>query len=184
MFIIDGTEVFHEAFANGSGTQTFARAESGSELLQVVPVIAGLSGRPGVDSTFDMLGSGFMEGASTVTIGGTVITDVFTNDSSSGSTLLDGDVFGTRNSTYRLIAPLAVEGPIMVTTAGGSFQLAGPTFAEPAFVDVTGVSVGTTATIGVPADEAQASANTGQFIVLTGRGFISQQHGGAIYRTG
>ena len=140
----------------------------------MVPVITGLTGgRPGLDRTFDVLGSGFMEGASTVTIGGTVITDVFTNDSSSGSTLLDGDVSGTRNSTYRLIAPLAVEGPIMVTTAGGSFQLAGPTFTEPAFVDVTGVSVGTTATIGVPADEAQASANTGQFIVLTGRGFIS-----------
>ncbi|MHC5112427.1 MAG: beta strand repeat-containing protein, partial [Planctomycetota bacterium] len=171
--IIDGTEVFHEAFANGAGTQTFARAESGSELLQVVPVIAGLTGRPGLDSTFDLLGSGFMEGASTVTIGGTVITDVFTNDTSFGSGLLDGDVSGTRNGTYRLVAPLAVEGPIMVTTAGGSFQFAGPVFAEPAFVEFTGVEGGTTVASGAPTDAGQAFANTGQFIVLTGRGFVS-----------
>ena len=68
---------------------------TGSALLQIVPTIVGLSsGRPGEESSFDLVGSGFMEGASTITIGGIALADGYTN-------LADADVFGAQNSVYR-----------------------------------------------------------------------------------
>ena len=129
---VDGQRLFHEAFGNFATTPQTFRA-SAPVPLQIVPVITGLSGRPGLDfTTFDLTGSGFMEAASTLTIGGVPFMDQYTN-------LADFDVFGARNDTYRLIAPLTTEGPITVTTAGGSFTFPGPTFAPPAFVQVTGL---------------------------------------------
>jgi len=141
---------------------------SGSVPLQIVPVITGISKRPGVDATFDLFGSWFMEGASTITIGGKVINDVYTSDSS--SRIFDGDVFGN-NSSYRLIARHAVEGPIRVETAGGFSQIAGPTFGLPAFVLYTGLTA--TAQAGTAEGVAAASANTGQSITLTGVGLTN-----------
>ena len=141
---------------------------SGSVPLQIVPVITGISGRPGRDGTFDLTGSGFMEGASTITIGGVVIEDRYTNDAS--NRLLDGDVTGNRNSNYRLISSHSVEGPIRVETAGGFSELAGPSFTAPSFVEFTGLDA--TASLGTPADGGD-SANTSQSITLLGRGFTN-----------
>jgi hypothetical protein len=108
-----------------------------------------------------------MEGASTITIGGIALADLYKNQA-------DDDVFdtslvvGVGNDNYRISAPLTVEGPIRVTTAGGFYQIAGPTFAPPAFVQLTGIQ--STAVAGAPATGA-ASANTGQAITLLGNGF-------------
>jgi Bacterial pre-peptidase C-terminal domain len=65
-----------------------------------------------------------------------------------------------------------VEGPIRITTDGGTATLAGPGFASQPLVQFTGI--GTTAAAGAAADATKASANTGQPIVLQGQGFTSQ----------
>ena len=63
-----------------------------------------------VSPRFTLTGSGFMEGASTVSVGGVVFTDKYTNQG-------DDDVSGQQNSTYNLRIPLTLEGPITVSTA-------------------------------------------------------------------
>jgi len=45
--------------------------------LQIVPVITSMSGQPGLETFFTLFGSGFMEGASTITVGGVVLNDRF-----------------------------------------------------------------------------------------------------------
>ena len=162
---VDTTRLFHETFSNTqTNLQTFGA--TGNVPVQIVPVLSGLSnGRPGQDSLMTLTGSGFMEGASTLTIGGRVIPDQWTNLSS------DFDVTGSRNDSYQIAVPLAVEGPIRVTTAGGFFELAGPTVVPPAFVRFTGLTA--TAQYGTPTDLLQPSANTGQRITLQGQGFTS-----------
>jgi len=42
-------------------------------LLQIVPTLTGMSGRPGLEDAFELFGSGFMEGATTVTVGGVAL---------------------------------------------------------------------------------------------------------------
>jgi hypothetical protein len=160
---VDGTVRFDHSFSNISVNNVQTFGANGNVPLQIVPVISGISsGSPGQNAAFTLIGSGFMEGASTVTIGGVALLDAFTNQS-------DTDVSGTRNGIYQLVAPLTVEGPIRVTTAGGFDQIPGPTFTAPAFVELTGLSA--LAPQGVTTNGAQASANTGQAIVLTGNGF-------------
>ena len=162
--LIDDEVAFQETFSNVAGrAQSFQPIASGSVDLQIVPVISGINGRPGLSNTFDLFGSGFMEGASTITIGGTVINDQFTN-------FAEADVLSL-NSLYRLISERSIEGPITVETAGGSFQIEGPTFAEPTFIQFTGIETSTTK--GSPTNTAIASVNTGQTITLLGEGFIS-----------
>ena len=117
-----------------------------------------------MNGTFDLFGSGFMEGATTLTTGGTVFDDVYTN-------LSTDDVFGTRNSTYRLTLPHAVEGPITVNTAGGLFTFGGPTFGRPSFVDL--VDIETSAITGTPANVDQAATHVGELLTLIGHGFTS-----------
>ena len=137
---------------------------SGSQLLQIVPVITGISGRQGTNGTFDLFGSGFMEGASTISTGGTVFEDVYTNPSTD-------DVFGARNSQYRLSLANATEGPITVTTAGGTFTFGGPSFVDPAFVDL--IDVQTSTLLGSAADSGQMATHAGELITLTGRGLTN-----------
>ncbi|WP_419580402.1 Ig-like domain-containing protein [Stieleria magnilauensis] len=137
---------------------------SGGVDLHIVPVLSGISGRAGVDAFFSLFGSGFMEGASTVTIGGVTLTDQYTN-------AVDGDVSGSRNSQFDLLARFAVEGTITVATAGGSFSFVGPVDALPPFVEFGGISANPQS--GVAVNASVASANTGQPITLIGRGFTS-----------
>ncbi len=138
---------------------------TGSIFLQIVPVIAGLSGRPGLDAILDVYGSGFMDGATTLLVGGLSVANQYTNR-------VDGLVMGNRNDDFRLTIPLAVEGPITISTPGGSYRWnVGAVFAVPPFVEYDGLQA--TAASGLAADPAQPSANTGQAITLVGRGFTN-----------
>ena len=115
---IDGTSRLRETLANTAdvnSAQTF-RASPGIR-LQVVPTLTGIdSGRPGEDDNFYLRGSGFMEGASTITIGGVAFVDSATN-------LSPLDVSGARNDTLLMIAPRTLDGPIRITTEGGWAQI-------------------------------------------------------------
>src|SRR5262249_2919942 len=86
---VNNTRLFHESFGYvQTALQTCGAA--GNVPLQIVPVISGIqNGRAGLDSAFNLTGSGFMEGASTITIGGRAYADQFTN--------LEMDVTGQRN---------------------------------------------------------------------------------------
>ena len=159
----DGVPIFHETFANSPGnTQSYHEVEAGSVPLQIVPVITNIAGRPGQDAAVTLYGSGFMEAGSTLIVGGSTLVDAAVNP----ATL---DVVGTRNGQYNGLVTRVVEGPITISTAGGSYTLARPADPAPAFVEFTGIQA--TAAAGVAANAAAASANTGQSITLVGRGF-------------
>jgi hypothetical protein len=130
--------------------------------LQVVPTLTSISGNPGSDSTFTLYGSGFMEGASTVSVGGVSFAD---NDSYNNPF----DIYGSRNDTMNVVAPRTLDGPIRISTAGGYAELARA--ALPLIQQSQFNSISATALDGVPANAAQASANTGQSITLNGQGF-------------
>ena len=160
--LIDGAVVFQETFSNVGNPQSYLGYNPGSVQLQIVPVLTGMSGRPGLDAQFDLFGSGFMDGASTLRVGGVVQTDDYASN-------LHGDAFGTRNGTYRFWSRFSTEGPLRLDTPGGWHQIAAPSFAQPAFVQFD--SILSTAAAGTPAGAAAASANAGQDIVLVGQGF-------------
>ena len=113
--------------ADASSAQTL-RASAGIG-LQVVPTLTGIdSGRPGEDGQFYLRGSGFMEGALTITIGGVALVDSATN-------LTPFDVTGTRNDSLTVVAPRTLDGPIRITTEGGWAQIPGARFgAQPVSV--------------------------------------------------
>ena len=161
----DGQLLMREAFSNFSHLgQTFNA--STAQRLQIVPTLSALAnGRSGSDASFDLIGSGFMEGASTISIGGKPLADGHSNQP-------DLDVTGARNSDYRLAAPLTLDGPIQISTEGGSATLAGPAFAPQPLVQFTGIQA--SAQAGLAADASKPAANTGQAIVLQGQGFTSQ----------
>jgi len=173
--VVDGQRLFHEAFSNqvGSG-QTFSPSPVADMPLQIVPVIKSMTGQPGTSAFITLNGSGFMEGASTLTIGGASIVNQFMNDSGSGTGWFDGDVTGTTNGSYLMVLPLAVEGPIQITTAGGSHSLAGPAFAQSSPAVVSGLQA--TALLGTPANGLLPSANTGQSITFLGSGFTGTHY--------
>ena len=74
---VDGVSVLHESISNLSLANVQTLNASAAIRLQIVPTLSGLSGsgRPGQDAVFNLTGSGFMEGASTVTIGGVALVD-------------------------------------------------------------------------------------------------------------
>ncbi|SCX42366.1 Ig-like domain-containing protein [Nitrosospira sp. Nsp1] len=161
----DGQQIFRETFANyypnAQSVQTYGASDG--IRLQVVPTLTGLSGRPGSDSAFSLIGSGFMEGASTLTIGGRAF---------NGAAVNGLDVSGARNDTLGVIAPRTLDGPLRVTTEGGYAQIAGAAFGAQPTVLYTGLASLTNG--GIVADATKASANTGQVITLTGQAFTSQ----------
>ncbi|MCE9590652.1 MAG: pre-peptidase C-terminal domain-containing protein, partial [Planctomycetes bacterium] len=160
----NNTRIFHQAFSNYSLSNLQTYGQSTPKTLQIVPFISGISGMPGGEGLFTLSGAGFMEGASTITIAGQTLTDVF-NDSRTG------DEYGTRNDTYSgLVMPLSLDGPVKLTTAGGFAQIT-PTYATPVFVDLVGIQ--SSAAGGTPTDANSPSANPGQTITLTGSGFTN-----------
>jgi uncharacterized protein YjiK len=160
----DGQAIFKASFANNYTAQAVQTYGTSAGIrLQIVPTLTGVNGRPGGDGVFNLIGSGFMEGASTVRIGG------INFNGSAGNGL---DVSGARNDTFGVVAPHSLDGPIRVTTEGGWVQLPGPVLATPPIVDFTALNA--SAASGNVADAAQASANTGQVITLTGQGFTNQ----------
>ncbi|NML45874.1 phosphatase PAP2 family protein [Ramlibacter sp. G-1-2-2] len=162
---VDGTSKFREAFTNNIGSdqvQTFRQTPG--VRLQVVPTLAATDGRPGEENTFALIGSGFMEGASTVTIGGVALSDPAMN-------LSPFDVTGGRNDRLALVAPRTLDGPIRITTEGGFAQIPAPSILAQAPSQFTGIVA--LASSGQPTDAGQPSATTGQTIVLQGQGFTN-----------
>ncbi|MGB0600309.1 MAG: Ig-like domain-containing protein [Rubripirellula sp.] len=142
---------------------------TGQARLQIVPTLTRIEGQPGIDAPFTLLGSGFMDGVTTVTVGGVELSDQFTNEITA---LFDGQVSGPLNDRYQMRLPLAVEGPIRIETEGGFSLLTGPTFNQPAFVEF--VSMDAQASLGQPTNPNQSSANTGQTITLRGKNFTRE----------
>ncbi|MGE0642375.1 MAG: Ig-like domain-containing protein [Nitrospira sp.] len=165
---VDGISLLRETLANSSpfatatNVQTFG-ASPGIR-LQIVPTLSGLSGRPGSEDQFILQGSGFAEGATTITIGGRAVVDRATN-------LNPFDVSGVRNDTMTVVAPRTLDGPIRIATEGGYDEKPGPVFSAPTPTSFTSITA--SASIGVPADLSKPSAVTGQTIVLHGQGFTS-----------
>ena len=132
--------------------------------LQIVPTLTGMDGSPSGDGAFSLFGSGFQGGATTITVGGVTLPNAqFTNQFL--NRLLNGG-----NGQDRIAAPLTLDGPVTVTTNGGSATLPGYNYVGTPGVVFTGIT--STATDGV-AGGAGASANVGQTITLIGEGFTS-----------
>ena len=161
----DGQVLMSDTFSNsaaGAGATQSYGASAGIR-LQIVPTLTA-SGQPGGDAAFTLTGSGFQDGASTITVGGVVLADTF-------SGLPTFAVSGSRNDSYRVDAPLTLDGPVKVTTEGGSASVAGPVVAAQPPSLFTAIQA--MAAAGVAADAGRASANVGQSIVLVGQGFTS-----------
>ena len=159
---VDGTTVFNQTFNNNGGLQSYHNG-SGSVSLQVVPTLSGISGLPGTDGSFTLYGSGFMDGATTLSVGGLTRVDQYVNQG-------DPTVSGARNDTLSaIVMPTAVESTVRVTTAGGYAQLTLPAQVPPPFVEFDAINA--TAPMGTPANGSIASAVVNQTITLTGRGF-------------
>src|SRR5262249_8466586 len=115
---VDGQSLMNDTFSNYSVANLQTYNASAALPLQIVPTLTGvINGRPGNDSTFDLIGSGFMEGQSTITIGGIAVTDNYTNLPSYDVTSYYNGVHTDQNGQYVLPPPLDVEGPIRVTNA-------------------------------------------------------------------
>jgi uncharacterized small protein (DUF1192 family) len=125
------------------------------KLLQIVPSITAISGGRGRFSTIS--GSGFIEGFVTVKSGPSEVIDggPFSND---GIDVYSGAALNERLS---LTMPTDAALPYEVITEGGS---------SGRVTDVSGVNV--TLASGIPANPADASANVGQTVTVTGRGFV------------
>ena len=137
---------------------------AGTGTLQVVPTLSGISGQPGVDASFSLSGSGFLEGGSTVSFGGVSFVDRYANQP-------QGDVIGSNDQLNGLVMRSAVERRVRLSTAGGWAELDLPVAVAPAFVELGTLTA--RATDGIIADPAQASANAGQVITLIGRGLTN-----------
>ncbi len=166
---VDGTSVLRESFSNVGNVASSANVQSfgtsAPQRLQIVPTLtATANGRPGDTNPFNLIGSGFMEGASTLSIGGVVL-----NDNQGNTTPFD--VTGTRNSNYSVLAPLGLDGPIRVTTEGGYAEIPAPSIPAQPLSQFTAIVA--KADTGQPLDATRPSATTGQTIVLQGQGFTS-----------
>ncbi|MEQ1848268.1 MAG: hypothetical protein ABL983_22130, partial [Nitrospira sp.] len=151
-------------FAAVNSAQSF-RASDGLR-VQVVPTLTAISGRPGETGVYTLSGSGFMESASTLTIGGVALVDTLDHDlfDVSGS---DSITTGFNNSIGAR-TPRTLEGPVRVTTEGGFAEIM-PGFDSQAIRSVTGIVA--SASLGVAANPTAPSVNTGQTILLQGGGF-------------
>jgi hypothetical protein len=142
--------------------------------LQIVPQISSQSGSLGIDSVMTLRGSGFVEGSMNLLAGGITLQDQATNDRQSywwGGDIIDGNVSGVRNDTYEVILREAVEGPITITTAGGTYTYTPPLMTSPNPVVVSTLQ-GQSST-GTPEDASVASAQPGQKIRISGRALTS-----------
>ena len=160
----DGITLFDQSISNQTITSAQTIANSTGIRLQVVPTVTGLSDRPGSENSFAIYGSGFQEGASTVTIGGVAILDTF-----KGNSYPDVSSYPVNNGTYNVVAPSTLDGPVRITTEGGFDQIAGLAGIKQSTAALSAIIA--TARAGTPAQLGQPSANAGQSITLTGTGF-------------
>ncbi|MHA4866064.1 Ig-like domain-containing protein [Duganella sp. PWIR1] len=160
---VDGNTVFTRTISNSVLQAQTVNATPGIR-LQIVPTLESISGRPGQDDLFTLTGSGYAEGATTVTVGGIAVADPAANT-------YPFDITGPRNGSLSLSAPRTLDGPIRISTEGGYAELAGPSFGQTLTSRFTGI--GATSVAGQAADATLPSANSGQTIVLSGQGFTS-----------
>lgn len=163
--VVDGTTLWSKTLSYVPTAVQTINASAGVR-LQVVPVLTSLSsGRPGEDDVFTLNGSGFMEGASTITVGGVAMPDPDTFS-------YPFDVTGSsRNSAISVVAPRTLDGPIRISTEGGFAELPTADFGTQPLSQFSAISA--SAAGGVPTSAGQPSAVTGQAIVLSGQGFTS-----------
>jgi hypothetical protein len=163
----NGTLLMREAFSSILGNvQTYN--QSVGVKLQIVPTLTGVTGgRPAVNTTntFTLQGSGFMAGASTIGIGGIAIAQPFTNQP---NTYVNG---GNTNSSYSLVAPITLDGPIRITTDGGFAEIPSTPFDSQPPALFTGIEANEAK--GVAADPTKPYANAGDTITLLGQGFTA-----------
>ena len=172
----DDETLFDEAFSNDSTkSQTFVRGQGIP--LQIVPTITGTRHNEGAGyhRYLEIFGSGFLEGAGTITIGGVDVHDHIKPDSRDinpdiqvNYSALDPFVHSaSMNKQYGLgTKAFTLDGPIRVTTAGGYFEIAGPDRHVSTSVLVN--SVDAVAREGIPHDPSLLSANTGEVLKLSG----------------
>jgi len=163
----DGVNIWRESFANSyndRAVQTYG-ASTGIR-LQIVPTLASLSGAPGTDGAFTLNGSGFMEGATTLTVGGVSIADPDTVTNIF-------DVSGNRNNSFNVVAPLTLDGPVRITTEGGWVELPGYAYGVQPLSQFSSITVSNSGQNTAPTDASQPWAITGQFITLIGQGFTN-----------
>lgn len=155
-----GQTIFRESFSTFADDQSFSVESSAALPLQIVPTLRGITGRPGErGNPAKLIGSGFIDGAITVEIGGLRLVDAPFDD--------DLRVQGKKNDTYEVASEVSLNGPIRIETAGGSATLPGPIIDPPTYVRLYGIDA--TAKSGIPAGPG-ASANTGQRITLDAAG--------------
>jgi hypothetical protein len=183
---VDGTTLFARTVSNFVTSPQTLNATAGQR-LQIVPTLAAIDGRPGGDNVFTLSGSGFMEGQSSVTVGGVALTDT-------ANANYPFDVSGARNNSMNVVAPRTLDGPVRITTDGGYAEIPGYMAPQLGVSAFTGLA-GTAETGGVPADPAKAAASPGRTIVLSGQGFTGNTlvqfqgrddagHAGTLTRTG
>ncbi|MEY2843574.1 MAG: hypothetical protein RI920_1611, partial [Pseudomonadota bacterium] len=165
---VDGVSVLRESISNTAGNAQTLNASAGLR-LQIVPTLTGLSALtgPASDATlYSLSGSGFMEGATTLRVGGLDFADAASN-------LYPFDVSGVRNDTITVVTPAALDGALRISTEGGWAELANTAanWGVQPVVAVTALSA--RAGLGVAANPALPSANTGQTLVFTGQGLSS-----------
>lgn len=158
---VDGASVLRETVSAWYGDDQTLNASAGLR-LQVVPTLdtSTLSQSDGAGSIY-LQGSGFMTGATTVSVGGQVVLD----PSQYGRPFW---INGERNNELDIRSPATLDGPIRIATDGGVVEVAA-TAAKPSTNVLTGIKA--SATAGVPANPGRPSAQTGQTITLHGRDF-------------
>ncbi len=151
------TELF-DVSLDGTSIMGTPPAASAGLRLQIVPTIrsAELTTDDGTRSLF-LEGSGFMAGASTLSIGSFVISDTFTDD--------DSWIDSVANVGIEVNGLHVLDGPVRITTEGGHAEIM-PVRAAQAAVGFTGIIANT-------ADPVSPSASAGQTITLTGTGLTT-----------
>jgi hypothetical protein len=183
----DSRPIFDQALSNRQDAVQTLITSSGVP-LQIVPTIAfGKSTsalteatflRPGGASpaAFSITGSGFMDGASQISIGGVVIVDHIPESrlDPNQTDVTDAYIFDDSSNSRYFVSPLALtlEGPVRITTAGGWYEV--PRFPILPHPSATLTGIQSVARRGTPANPALPSANTGQNISLIGAGMFSE----------
>ncbi len=139
-------------------TGTIALPDGSDQFLQIVPVVTSITGGKGRFT--EIYGTGFTEGAVTVIFGDESVVDggPFTSD---GVNVRD---WNSKNDRLDVTVPVGGTLPYVVQTEGGQSG------------HVTDVeTVIASSDTGTALDGAEASANVGQVVTLTGSGFVAEE---------
>lgn len=139
-------------------TGTIALPDGSEQFLQIVPTVTSITGGKGRFT--EIYGTGFIEGSVTVIFGDESVVDggPFTSD---GVNVRD---WNSKNDRLDVTVPLGGTLPYVVQTEGGQ---------SGRVTDVETVIA--TSDTGTALDGAEASANVGQVVTLTGSGFVAEE---------